>query len=163
MEKSKAEIEQSILEFLKEHGENYFTCALATCIDNESRNTPVDARNDGLNMYFVADPGGKLENIRKNPRVCLAVFIPVGKGYMTNARGLQMWGKAQIITKEADPEEFEKGFLTIRLDEISRSLNKQPFPEEAKQNLTIVKVVPHKISYFISMGEKPAKYIWQAD
>jgi hypothetical protein len=82
---------------------------------------------------------------------------------MTNARGLQMWGKAQIITKEADPEEFEKGFLTIRLDEISRSLNKQPFPKEAKQNLTIVKVVPHKISYFISMGEKPAKYIWQAD
>jgi hypothetical protein len=42
-------------------------------------------------------------------------------------------------------------------------LNKQPFPKEAKQNLTIVKVVPHKISYFISMGEKPAKYIWQAD
>ena len=163
MEKSKAEIEQSILEFLKEHGENCFTCALATCFENEPRNTPVDARNDGLNMYFVADPGGKLENIRRNPRVCLAVFIPVGKGYMTNARGLQMWGKAQIITKEADPEEFKKGFLTIRLDEISRSLNKQPFPKEAKQNLTIVKVVPHKISYFISMGEKPAKYIWQAD
>jgi hypothetical protein len=100
--------------------------------ENEPRNTPVDARNDGLNMYFVSDPGGKLENIRRNPSVCLAVFIPVGKGYMTNARGLQMWGKAQIITKENDPEEFEKGFLTIRLDEISRSLNKQPFPKEAR-------------------------------
>ena len=123
MEKSKAEIEQSILEFLKEHGENCFTCALATCFENEPRNTPVDARNDGLNMYFVADPGGKLKNIRRNPWVCLAVFIPVGKGYMTNARGLQMWGKAQIITREAEPEEFEKGFLTIRLDEISHSLN----------------------------------------
>jgi len=163
MEKSKAEIKQMILEFLKEHGENYFTCALATCHDNEPRNTPVDARNDGLNMYFVADPGGKLENIRRNPEVCLAVFIPVSKGYMTNARGLQMWGKAQITTKEENPSEFKKGFTTIRLDEISRSLNNQPFPEEAKLNLTIVKVVPHKISYFISMGEKPAKYIWQAD
>jgi hypothetical protein len=62
--------------------------------ENEPHNTPADARNDGLNMYFVADSGGKLENIRRNPRVCLAVFIPVGKGYMTNARGLQMWGKA---------------------------------------------------------------------
>jgi len=163
MEKSNAEIEQMILEFLKEHGENYFTCALATCLDNEPRNTPVDARNDGLNMYFVSDPGGKLENIRKNPRVCLAVFIPVGKGYMTNARGFQMWGKAQIITKESDPEEFEKGFDTIRLNEISMTMNKQPFPEKAKQNLTIVKVVPNKISYFVSMGEKPAKYIWQAN
>ena len=163
MKKSKAEIEQSILEFFKEHGENYFTCALATYHDNEPRNTPIDARNDGLNMYFVADPGGKLENIRRNPRVCLAVFIPVGKGYMTNARGLQIWGKARIITKENDPEEFEKGFFTIRLDEISRSLNKQPFPKEAKQNLTIIKVVPRKISFFISIGEKPAKYIWLAD
>ena len=110
MKKSKAEIEQSILEFFKEHGENYFTCTLATCHDNEPRNTPIDARNDGLNMYFVADPGGKLENIRKNPRVCLAVFIPVGKGYMTNARGLQMWGKAQIITKEMIRKNSKKGF-----------------------------------------------------
>jgi len=163
MEKNKTEIEQMILEFLKEHGENYFTCALATCFENEPRNTPIDARNDGLNMYFVSDPGIKLENIRKNSKVCLAVFIPVGKGYMTNARGLQMWGNAQIITKENDPEEFEKGFITIRLDEISRSLNKQPFPEKAKKNLTIVKVIPHRISYFVSMGEKPAKYIWQTN
>jgi hypothetical protein len=82
---------------------------------------------------------------------------------MTNARGLQMWGKVQIITKKNDPEEFEKGLITIRLDEISRSLNKKPFPEEKKQDLTIVKVVPHKISYFISMGEKPAKYIWHTN
>ena len=64
MEKSKAEIEKIILDFLQEHGENYFTCALATCWENEPRNTPVDARNDGLNMYFVSDPGGKLENIK---------------------------------------------------------------------------------------------------
>ena len=162
MGKSRTEIEQIILAFLKEHGENYFTCALSTCHDNQPRNTPIDARNDGLNMYFVADAGGKLENIRKNPEVCLAVFIPVGKGYMTNARGLQMWGKAHIIKKNEDPKEFEKGFNIIRLDEISRSLNNKPFPEEAKPGLTIVKIVPKKISYFVSMGEKPEKYIWQS-
>jgi len=80
MEKNKAEIEKIILIFLREHGENYFTCALATCWDNQPRNTPVDARNDGLVMYFSADPGGKLENIRRNPNVCLAVFMPLGKG-----------------------------------------------------------------------------------
>jgi len=163
MEKSKREIEQIILEFLKEHGENYFTCALATCHDNVPRNTPVDARNDGLNMYFVADQGGKVKNIQKNPDVCLAVFIPVGKGYMTNARGLQMWGKAHIVKEDKDPEEFEKGFNTIRLDEISMSLNGKPFPDKAKQTLTIIKIVPQKISYFVSMGEKPEKHIWQKD
>ena len=134
MEKSKAEIEKIILDFLQEHGENYFTCALATCWENQPRNTPVDARNDGLNMYFVADPGGKLENIRRNPNVCLAVFIPVGKGYMKNVRGLQMWGKAHIITMDDNPAEFEKGFRTIKLDEISMVSNNIPFPEEAKPN-----------------------------
>ncbi len=163
MGKSNIKIEQIILKFLKEHGEDYFTCALATCHNNEARNTPIDARNDGLNMYFVADQGGKLENISRNPDVCLAVFIPVGKGYMTNARGLQMWGKAHIIKKETDPEEFEKGFRIIRLDEISKSLKGTPFPEEAKTKLTIIKIVPRKISYFVSMGKKPEKYIWQAD
>jgi general stress protein 26 len=163
MEKSKAEIEKIILDFLQEHGENYFTCALATCWGNEPRNTPVDARNDGLNMFFVSDPGGKLENIKKNPKVCLAVFMPVGKGYMKNARGFQMWGKAQIITLKEHPEEFERGFRIIRLDEISMVSNNMPFPEEAKPRITMVKIVPEKISYFDSTGGKPVKYIWTAE
>jgi len=163
MEKSKAEIEKIIVDFLHEHGEHYFTRALATCWENQPRSTPVDARNDGLTMYFVADPGGKIENIRKNPNVCLAVFIPVGKGYMKNARGLQMWGKASIITMKENPEEFEKGFRIIRLDEISMVSNNRPFPEEAKSRITMIKIVPARISYFVSMGEKPAKYIWEAE
>jgi hypothetical protein len=82
---------------------------------------------------------------------------------MKNARGLQMWGKAHLITMNENPAEFEKGFRTINLDEISMASNNKPFPEEAKQRITIVKIIPHKISYFVSMGEKPAKYIWEAD
>ena len=65
MTTSNAEIENSIINFLHEHGENYFTCALATCSNNMPRNTPVDARNDGLTMYFVSDQGQKLENMKK--------------------------------------------------------------------------------------------------
>ena len=161
MEKSKAEIEKIILDFLREHGEHHFTCALATCWENQPRNTPVDARNDGLTMYFVADPGGKLENIRRNPNVCLAVFIPVGKGYMKNARGLQMWGRAHIIKLQEDPEEFEKGFRTIRLDEISMVSYSRPFPEAVKPKISMVKIIPHRISYFHSTGEKPVTYVWE--
>ena len=162
MEKSKAEIKKIILDFLQEHGESYFTCALATCWENQPRNTPIDARNDGLNMYFVADPGGKLENIRMNPNVCLAVFIPVGKGYMKNARGLQLWGTAEIITMKENPEEFEKGFRIIRVEEIHQVSTGQPFPEKVKQMINIVKVVPNRISYFNSTDGKPVKYIWEA-
>ena len=161
MEKSKAEIEKMILDFLKEHGENYFTCALATCWENQPRNTPVDARNDGLNMYFSADPGGKLENIRRNPDVCLAVFIPIGKGDMKKARGLQMWGKAHLITLAENPEAFEKGFGIVKIDEIFKLTSNMPFPEAAKPKITIVKIVPEKISYFVFTEGKPVKYIWK--
>ena len=65
MEKSRAEIEKMIIDFLYEHGEQYFTCALATCMDNKPRCTPVDARNDGLTMYFVADPGARWKTYGK--------------------------------------------------------------------------------------------------
>ena len=161
MEKSQKEIEQLILDFLAEHGEDYFTCAIATCADNQVRNTPIDARNDRLHLYFSADPGGKLENIRKNPKVCLAVFIPVGKLYMKNARGLQFWGTAHIIDREQEPEEFQKAFDIIRLDEIARVSTGHPFPETFMPKLNLVKIVPDRISYFVAMGEQPAKYIWE--
>jgi hypothetical protein len=82
---------------------------------------------------------------------------------MKNVRGLQMWGKAHIITMDENPAEFEKGFRTIKLDEISMVSNNIPFPEEAKPKITMVKIVPQRISYFVSTGEKPAKYIWEAE
>jgi len=40
---------------------------------------------------------------------------------------------------------------------------KTPFPEEAKSKITMVKIVPHKISYFDSTGGKPVKYLWEAE
>jgi len=162
MEKSKVETEKTILDFLREHGEQYFTCALATCRENQPRNTPVDARNDGLTMYFVSDAGEKLENIKKNPRVCLAVFMPVGKGYMKNARGLQLWGTAHLLTMHSNSDEFKKGAAVIRIDEISRALTGEPLSDAVKATLTIVKVVPERISYFDTTGEKPMKLLWEA-
>jgi hypothetical protein len=163
MSKSKEEIETIIIDFLKEHGEDYFTCAIATtCANGEVRNTPIDARNDGLNMYFSCDIGVKLENMKINPDVCLAIFIPVGKGYMKNARGLQMWGKAKIIDLEEDPVEFEKAYQVIRLDEIAEVSTGAPFPEAYKPKINFVKIVPTRISYSHSMGEKPEKFIWEA-
>ena len=108
MEKSRDEIEKLILDFLHEHGEDYFTCALATCWENEPRNTPIDGRNDGLNIYFVADPGGKLDNIRRNPQVCLAIFNPCGERLYEKRAGSADVGKAQIITMKEDPEELKR-------------------------------------------------------
>jgi hypothetical protein len=40
--------------------------------------------------------------------------------------------------------------------------NNRPFPEDAKSRITMIKIVPDRIAYFVSMGEKPVKYIWEA-
>ena len=160
MEPTRTEAENIIKKFLREHGEHYMTCALATCVDNEPRNTPVDARSDGLTMYFVADRGGKLDNIRRNPKDCLAVFIPVGKGYMKNARGLQIWGTAHVLAMKDNPGEFQKGAAIIRIDEIAELFTGAALPDTVKETLTIVKIVPERISYFNSTGTQPVKYIW---
>ena len=42
---------------------------------------------------------------------------------------------------------------------VSRNM---PFPEEAKPKISMVKVIPEKISYFVSMGDPPVKYVWEA-
>jgi hypothetical protein len=162
MTKTRQAIEHIIEDFLKEHGENHMTCALATCSDNQARCTPVDARADGLTMYFVCDRGGKLENIQTNPSVCLAVFIPVGKGYMKNARGLQLWGTAHVLTMKDTPAEFARGADTIRIDEISASFTGAALPDEVRATLTIIKIVPEKIAYFDATGPEPVRYVWEA-
>jgi general stress protein 26 len=162
MTKTRQEIARIIEGFLREHGENYMTCALATCSDNQARCTPVDARADGLTMYFVCDGGGKLENIQANPQVCLAVFIPVGTGYMKNARGLQMWGTAHVLTIKENPAEFAHGANIIRIDEISKLFSGAALPYAVKATLTIIKIVPEKIAYFDSTGPEPARYVWEA-
>jgi len=162
MAKTKLEIETFITGFLREHGENYMTCALATCSDNQARCTPVDARADGFTMYFVCDRGGKLENIKTNPHVCLAVFIPVGRGYMKNARGLQMWGTAHVLTMKDAPDEFARGADIIRIDEISTLFTGAALPDAVKATLTIIKIVPEKIAYFDSTGPEPVRCTWEA-
>ena len=153
---------QIIEAFLAEHGRDYFTCALATCVDDQPRNTPVDCRHDGLDMFFIADQGGKLDNLRRNPRVCLAVFMPVGRGYMRNARGLQMWGRARILTAADDPALFARGAQALQLDEISRQSFGQPLAEEVKRQLTMVMVTPDRIVYFDATGDQPLRLQWQA-
>jgi hypothetical protein len=113
-------------------------------------------------MYFVCDRGGKLKNIQINPSVCLAVFIPVGKGYMKNAEGLQLWGTAHVLTMKDKPAEFARGAATMRIDEISASFTGAALPDAVKAALTIIKIVPEKISYFDATGPEPMRYVWEA-
>ena len=70
-------------------------CALSTCYNNSPRSTPVRYRNKGLSIYIVTEGGGKIRNIIKNPSVSVSLFGEYS-GFQS-VKGLQVWGKAEII------------------------------------------------------------------
>jgi len=48
-------------------------CALGTCVDNEPRVTPIDFFNEGMTVWIAGQPGGKIANIMRNPKVSVGI------------------------------------------------------------------------------------------
>jgi len=160
-EKDREETQKEIEAFLRFHSENYFTCAIATCGgDNIPRNTPVDYRPDGLHLWFVCDRGGKIKNIEVNPRVCMAIFVPVGKGNLSNARGLQMWGEARIIRRVAAREDFNHGLKIFGLEDFHRKQFGEDISEEQLNAITFINVIPDKISFLDATKGLNYRLVW---
>jgi hypothetical protein len=81
-------------------------CVLATCRNDVPRATPLEYHSKELTFYFVAERGTKLRNIRSNPNVSVAIFLPY-KGW-NSTKGAQITGKAKIISRKSS-REFREG------------------------------------------------------
>ena len=128
-ELSANDLEEEIVEFLNKmsnkpggkrdkpgcnliHGK---ACALGTCVDNKPRVTPIDLYNDGLTIWLLGEPGGKIANIMRNPNVSIGVYEPVD--HSIEQKSLQVWGKAELINMKNDPEEFKRRLAFFGVDE----------------------------------------------
>jgi len=141
------DLEKRIIQFLKKQN----MCVLATCGDNVPRATPVEYRSKGITIYFVGEPGTKLENLKKNPNVSIGVFLPyIG---WDSAKGVQITGKAKIISRE-NSTEFEEGLAAYQWEKTAKELGLKTFPETGVE---LVKVEPEKIE-FIDMSLKKLGY-----
>ena len=78
----------------------------ACYLQQHSKSNPIEYHSDGLNIYFVGEPGTKLKNIANNPNVSVGVFLPY-TGW-DSAIGAQITGVAKIISRDNQPE-FKKG------------------------------------------------------
>jgi nitroimidazol reductase NimA-like FMN-containing flavoprotein (pyridoxamine 5'-phosphate oxidase superfamily) len=125
-------------------------CVLATCGDNVPRATPIEYHSKGLTIYFVGEPGIKLENIKKNPNVSIGVFLQY-LGW-DSAKGAQITGKAKIIFRE-NSTEFKEGLVAYQWEKTAKELGLKTFPETVE----LVKVEPKKIE-FIDMSLKKMGY-----
>jgi nitroimidazol reductase NimA-like FMN-containing flavoprotein (pyridoxamine 5'-phosphate oxidase superfamily) len=136
-------LEERIIEFLKEQN----MCVLATCGDGLPRATPIEYHSIGITIYFVGEPGTKLENMKKNPNVSIGIFRPY-TGW-DSAKGVQITGKAKIISR-ANSTEFKEGLAACQWEKTAKELGLKTFPETGVE---IVKVEPETIE-FIDMSLK---------
>jgi nitroimidazol reductase NimA-like FMN-containing flavoprotein (pyridoxamine 5'-phosphate oxidase superfamily) len=140
-------LEERIIEFLKEQN----MCVLATCGDGLPRATPIEYHSTGITIYFVGEPGTKLENIKKNPNVSIGIFLPY-TGW-DSAKGAQITGKAKKISRE-NSIEFREGLKAYQWEKTEKELGLKTFP---KIGVELVKVEPEKIE-FIDMSLKKIGY-----
>jgi len=133
MEKTKAQIEKEIIAFLNKmsthkgtpgvgcglaHGSSL---VLATSRNNQPRATTLDFFNEGMTLYILGEPGGKIANIRANPRISAAIYEqPLD--HSKNQKALQLWGKASLINRKNNKKLFEEKMKKWGLYEVAKFL-----------------------------------------
>ena len=132
----KEDLQKRIAEFL----ESTNMCVLATCSDNVPRATPIEYRSEGLTIFFVGEPGTKLGNIAKNPKVSIGIFLPY-KGW-NSAKGAQITGRAKIIPR-ANVAEFKRGLKAYKWERAAKEIGIKEFP----QTVELIRVDLEKIEF----------------
>ena len=143
---NRKKLENMICDFLKTQA----TCVIATCSDSIPRASTVEFFPAGLTLYVITEGGKKVENIKKNPRVSIAVSAPF-TGWK-GLKGLQISGTAEIGRKGSAL--FEEG---IKAYKKRKGLKKLLMPDF----MNIVKIIPVEIDYIDSELEKKGYEIRQ--
>jgi nitroimidazol reductase NimA-like FMN-containing flavoprotein (pyridoxamine 5'-phosphate oxidase superfamily) len=113
---------------------------LATCYNDIPRATPIEYRSKGITLYFVGEPGVKLENIKNNPKVSVGIFSPY-TGW-DSAKGAQINGQAQIIPR-SNISEFKRGLKAYKWQRAEKEIGLKEFPKTVE----LVRVEPKKIEF----------------
>ena len=113
-------------------------CVVATCADDIPRASTVEFFPIDTTLYILTEGGQKIENIRRNPHVSIAIHAEF-TGW-SDVRGLQITGIAEI---------GEKGSAVFH--EGLRAYKRRRGSENASLSLpdfmTVIKVKPAKFEY----------------
>jgi nitroimidazol reductase NimA-like FMN-containing flavoprotein (pyridoxamine 5'-phosphate oxidase superfamily) len=148
-------------------------CALGTCIDNEPRVTPIDFFNEGTTIWIAGQPGGKIANIMRNPKVSVGIYEPVD--HSIEQKSLQVWGTAELINIKNNPEEFRNRMESFGVNEAASGVIEElvqmgTIPPEQKEKalemglkqFNLIKIKPLKmVLLHMRPGRLPLKKIWE--
>lgn len=117
---SKTVVKKKILAFLKatsatvdkrpgQHGcglKHKTSLVLATSYKDKPRATPLEFFHEDLSIYIFGEPGGKIANLKRNPKVSAAIYQqPLDHSKVQQS--LQLFGKAELITVRNNPRAFK--------------------------------------------------------
>ncbi len=167
--KSKAVIKKEIIDFLNStsgqldpkpgkhscgiHHRN--ALVLSTCANNNPRATVLEFFNEGMTIYVFAEPGGKIGNIKRNPKVS-AVVYEQPLDHKKFQKSLQLFGSAELITIRNNPRLFKTKIKKWKITDVamklfSPMLSKQrltgkeaeAFLKRGLESLSIIKITPN--------------------
>lgn len=78
---------------------------LATSSNDVPRATPLEYFNEGMTLYIIGEPGGKIANLKKNPNVSAAIYEQP-MDHSKRQQSLQLFGTAELITVKNNPRLF---------------------------------------------------------
>ena len=94
---------------------------LATSYKDQPRATALEFFNEGLTLYILGVPGGKIANIKRNPRVSAFIYEQPMDHSKTQP-SLQIFGTAELITVRSNPRMFRAKLKKWNLGTVMRSL-----------------------------------------
>ncbi len=135
---SEDELRNAVLTFLKEST----ICTLATCSNNVPRSTPVRYRSKGFTLYVLAEGGMKIKNMLENPLVSVSIYGNYS-GFQS-VKGLQMWGKAEIVNPDGG-EAYREANKIVNLE--GREDLKDLGIDKIKHNMKAIKITIERARY----------------
>jgi len=94
---------------------------LATSYKDAPRATALEFFNEGLTLYILGGPGGKIANIKRNPRVSAFIYEqPMNHRKLQSS--LKIFGTAELITARSRPQLFRAKLRKWNLDTVMQSL-----------------------------------------
>ena len=155
---------------LKERISNFFKeqtmCTIATASsDGQPRATPLECFAEGMTLYIFADPGTKIENIKVNPKVSIAICNQLKPSWSGDNwkvhKAVKITGVARLLGPD-DPENIRAMKEVIPWQEYVGALGWDI--SEPPKGL-VIKVEPKKIEYTENglMAEGySSRQVWEA-
>jgi hypothetical protein len=130
---------------------------LATSYNDTPRATVLEFFNEGLTIYIFGEPGGKIANLRRNPKAS-AVVYEQPLDHAKFQRSLQMFGRVELINVRNNARLFNAKIKKWNLLSVGKKLMSPLLQEKnltgtaadetVKKFLTalnIIKFTPHHI------------------